>query len=229
MKVITIQAARGNATLVHLALDRQPLQPLCKSAPGRYVPAGDSSNCPACPKRARSMFLDIDGLVRISSRVWNLIGAVKVHATANYDTAGWDIAIEAYSDAELAELVQSCRTPKGAIARVADALSIYTERRSYHRAEAAAATDQPEPVVPALPKPESIIRWTGSAETEWYGVETWPGKVGHNEYDPNGGVRYVSGFHMNLTSPGACDHSSRGGGFYCRQDGCRHAECVVPF
>jgi hypothetical protein len=227
-EVVTVKSARAGASTVHLAINvGWSSPPLCGAMKtGKREFTNETANCTPCVKMARSRFLDVDGLVRISSRVWNLINAVKAHAMANYDNAGWDIVIEAYSDSELAELVQSCRTAKGAIARVADMLSIYTERRSHHRAEAAAATDHPEPVAPVV---SSIICWSGSAETEWYGIETWPGKVGHNEHDPNEGVRYVSGFHLNLVSPGACDHSSRGDGLYCRQDGCRHAECVVPF
>lgn len=225
-EVVTVKSARKGASTIHLAINiGWSSIPLCGAMKaGKREFTDEPSNCAPCVKEARRQCLDVEGLVRISSRVRNLIGAVRVHATENYDTAGWDLVVEAYSDSELAELIQTCRTNKGAVARVADALSIYTERRAYHRQEAEAATDHPEPVAPA--KPESVIRWWGSAETEWYGIETWPGKVGYNEIGPDE-VRYVSGFHVSLTSPGACDHSSDAA--YCRQLDCRHAECVVPF
>ena len=218
-----VRAARKGAATDHLAIDSGwSSVPLCGAMKtGKREFPGGTANCAPCAKEARKRGMDVDGLVRISPRVWNLINAVKAHATEHYDTAGWDLVIEAYSDSELAELVQTCRTAKGAIARVADELSIYTERRDYHRQEAEAATDQPEPVAPA---PASVIVWRGE-----FGIETWPGKVGHNEIDPDAGVWYVPGFHLHLTSPGSCDHTARGDGLYCRQPDCRHAECVVPF
>ncbi len=225
-KITIVRSARKGAATDHLAINTGwSSVPLCGAMKtGKREFPGGTANCAPCAKEARKRGMDVDGLVQISPRVWNLINAVKAHATEHYDTAGWDLVVEAYSDSELAELVQTCRTAKGAVARVADELSIYTERRAYHRQEAEAATDQPEPVAPA---PTSAIAWWGSAETEWYGIETWPGKVGYNEIDPNDGVRYVSGFHISLTSPGACDHSPEAA--HCRQLDCRHPECVVPF
>ena len=46
------------------------------------------------------------------------IAAVKAHAIANYEKDGWDIVVESYSDNEIAELVKTARTIKGAIKMV---------------------------------------------------------------------------------------------------------------
>jgi hypothetical protein len=226
-EVITVKSARAGASTVHLAIDiGWSSPPLCGAMKtGKREFTGETANCTPCIKEAKARYIDIDGLVRISSRVWNLVNAIKAHAKENYDTGGWDVIVEAWSDHDLAEEVKTCRTVRGAVARVAGIASIYADREVFRRP----LVDQPERVEPApAPIVDSIIRWSGSAETEWYGTETWPGKVGHNDISPEG-VRYVSGFHLNLTSPGACDHSSRGDGLYCRQENCRHAECVVPF
>ena len=226
-EVVTVKSARAGASTVHLTVNvGWSSVPLCGAMKaGKRKFTGETANCTPCIKEAKARFLDIDGLVRISGRVWNLVNGVKAHAQENCDTGGWDVIVEAWSDHDLAEGVKTCRTVRGAVVRMAEIASTYADREVFRRPLA----DQPEPVVPALPLVRSIIRWTGSAETEWYGIETWPGKVGHNEHDPSEGVRYVSGFHLNLTSPGACDHSSRGDGLYCRQENCQHTECIVPF
>jgi hypothetical protein len=232
-KIVTVQASRGNVATTHLAFADLPQQPLCRPVPGRFSQRFDTANCAPCAKEARRRCLDVDGLVRISSRVWSLVNAVKGHAQANYDTNAWDLVVEAYSDNELAEVVRGCRTATGAIAKVAKALEPYRERRAYHDAEITAATTgevtvfsdplQPEADLPAA---KSVIEWS-SGEDDWYGKETWPGKVGHNEHTPEG-VTYVSGFRVTLEAPGFCDHKP-GGWPDCRQDACRHPECVVPF
>lgn len=225
-EVVTVKSARKGASTVHLAINvgwsSPPLCGMMKTG-GREFTA-ETSNCTPCFKEAQRRMLDIDGLIRISSRVWNLVNGVKAHATENYNTGGWDVIVEAWSDHAIAEEVKTCRTTVGALARMASIVSLYTERQA--DARISAGEDHPEPVAPA--KPESVIRWSGCDETEWYGTETWSGKVGRNEIGPDG-VRYVSGFHLNLTSPGACDHKP-GGWPHCRQDACRHADCVnVPF
>ena len=41
--------------------------------------------------------------------------AVKDYALAHYETDGWDYVVECYSDAEIADVIKTARTPAGAI------------------------------------------------------------------------------------------------------------------
>jgi hypothetical protein len=47
-----------------------------------------------------------------------LIAAVKQHAVEHYEQDGWDIVVECYSDAELADIIKRARTAAGAIRKV---------------------------------------------------------------------------------------------------------------
>jgi hypothetical protein len=62
-----------------------------------------------------------------SPRVQVLVEDVKEHALAHYEE-GWDVIVEAFDDADIADLVGLARTSKGAIAKVAEYVGI---RESY--------------------------------------------------------------------------------------------------
>lgn len=63
------------------------------------------------------------------ARTARLVQAVKDHATEHY-TDGWDIVTEAMDDGEIAEQIADCRTPKGAIAKVAKLVGIKAGQRA---------------------------------------------------------------------------------------------------
>lgn len=56
-----------------------------------------------------------------------LIEAVKAHALTHYEQ-GWDVIVECYDDADIAELIGAARTVKGAITKAAYLVNI---RESY--------------------------------------------------------------------------------------------------
>lgn len=71
-----------------------------------------------------------------------LINAVRAHAEANYD-AGWDVIVEAWADARIAEAIGKARTEAGAIKAVKVFADIYGDRQ----ADAAiSAGEEPSPV-----------------------------------------------------------------------------------
>ena len=65
-----------------------------------------------------------------------LVDSVKAYALEHYEDGGWDVIVEAWTDAMIADLLRGnystktsrCRSPKGAIRRVRnDAVSIYCD------------------------------------------------------------------------------------------------------
>lgn len=58
-----------------------------------------------------------------------MVEAVKRHAAAHYETGGWDIVVEAFDDAQIAEIIGRAWTPKGAIAKVAFVVNIHNQHR----------------------------------------------------------------------------------------------------
>lgn len=60
----------------------------------------------------------------------DLIEAVKAHALAHYEDGGWDILVECYDDAEIAEVIGAARTPAGAIAKAAEVLGAVADYRA---------------------------------------------------------------------------------------------------
>jgi hypothetical protein len=69
-----------------------------------------------------------------------LIAAVRAHAEANYDAGGWDVVVECYDDEEIAEVIGRARTLKGAIAKFATVIDVYSDRQAAARSEIEAAT-----------------------------------------------------------------------------------------
>ena len=45
----------------------------------------------------------------------NFTDAVKRHAIAHYEQDGWDYIVECYADAQIADIIKTARTEKGAI------------------------------------------------------------------------------------------------------------------
>ena len=43
------------------------------------------------------------------------VTAIKAHAIAYYETDGWDYVVECYDDAQIADIIKTARTEKGAI------------------------------------------------------------------------------------------------------------------
>lgn len=144
MKVTAIKSARRGATVVHMGENigwsSRPFCPALATGKREFPQEDGIVNCRPCIREANKRYLDVDHLIQISSRVRNLIKAVREHAVANYNTGAWDIIVEAYSDPELAETVKSCRTPAGAVRKVAKVVEQYRELRAPHDAEIAAAT-----------------------------------------------------------------------------------------
>jgi hypothetical protein len=121
MKVTTITSARTGSATVHMGEDMgwgsRPFCPALQTGARQVDPHAEGTvNCRPCIKEANARYLDVEHLIQISSRVRNLIKAVREHAVANYDTGAWDIIVEAFSDSELAGTVGKCRTAAGAIA-----------------------------------------------------------------------------------------------------------------
>ena len=65
-----------------------------------------------------------------------LIAAVKAHAIAHYEENGWDIVVECYDDAQIAEIIGGCRTAKGAIRAVKQHIAPVAGYRADIQAEA---------------------------------------------------------------------------------------------
>jgi hypothetical protein len=187
-----VRSARRGATTDHLAFNTGwSSTPLCgKLKTGKREFPGGTANCTPCIKRAHELFLDCEHLVRISDRVRGLITAVRAHATDNYNTGGWDVVVECWSDSELAREIGKCRTAAGAIRRMAGIVAMYAERRAPHDAEIAAATEgetttpQPEAVeydrFAEGPHPDgSFVTWhhDGNSGEAW-GTRRWDCKVG---------------------------------------------------
>ena len=59
------------------------------------------------------------------------VTAIKAHAIAHYETDGWDYVVECYSDAEIADVIKTARTPAGAIKM----MRAHVKPRADYRAE----------------------------------------------------------------------------------------------
>jgi hypothetical protein len=66
-----------------------------------------------------------------------LVGAVKRHATANYEKDGWDFLIECHTDEEIKEAIGAIQTEAAAIKAVQKFfhLKMHNEMRAAARAE----------------------------------------------------------------------------------------------
>ena len=65
----------------------------------------------------------------------DLVEAVKAHALENYERDGWDFVIECYSDADIAEIIKTARTPAGAIKMASAKIKPIADYRSERQNE----------------------------------------------------------------------------------------------
>lgn len=61
-----------------------------------------------------------------------LVKVVRDHATANYDTGGWDFVVEAWGDADIIQEIGDAEYAEDAIKRVAVACGLQEENRQEH-------------------------------------------------------------------------------------------------
>jgi hypothetical protein len=59
-----------------------------------------------------------------------LIEQVKAYALLHYECGGWDVIVECWSDADIAEQISKARTLNGAIKRFKDIIDIYSDRQA---------------------------------------------------------------------------------------------------
>ena len=59
-----------------------------------------------------------------------LVAAVKEHANKFYKQNGWDFIVECWSDSEIAEAIDGCRSKRAAIAKVRETAKLLAERRT---------------------------------------------------------------------------------------------------
>lgn len=209
MKVTTIKSARRGATTVHMGEDigwgSRPFCPALATGRREVDPhAEGTANCRPCIREANARYLDVDHLIQISSRVRNLIKAVREHAVANYNTGAWDIIVEAYSDPELAETIKTCRTTAGAIAKVAKVVEQYRERRAPHDAEIAAATETTMFSDPQQPEAAEYDRFAGGVHPDGSNV------IWHHE--PHGGETWATRIYPGKQCRGSISIEQRGPG-----------------
>lgn len=134
----------------------------------------------------------------------DLVEAVKAHATDHYNDGGWDVIVECWTDEELAAQIGRARTIKGALAKFAPLIDVWADRQ-------AAAAQHDEPF-----EPESQP-WRPCCSRA--NIDC----CGHDDYDY--GPKWTG---IEITSPGYCNHSTKGW-VYCHNDGsCRHPECLNP-
>lgn len=70
---------------------------------------------------------DTTQVPEMTDRTAALVTAVKAHAADNYE-AGWDVVVETMTDEDIAERIGAARTPKGAIAKVAELVAVQVGR-----------------------------------------------------------------------------------------------------
>ena len=59
-----------------------------------------------------------------------LVEAVKRHAVEHYTDGGWDVIVEAWDDADIADTIGDAQTPEAAIAAVAVIVDVYADRQA---------------------------------------------------------------------------------------------------
>lgn len=60
----------------------------------------------------------------------DLIKAVKDHALAHYNDGGWDVVVECWDDAQIAEQIAGATTEAGAIAKFKSLVSIWADQQA---------------------------------------------------------------------------------------------------
>lgn len=133
-----------------------------------------------------------------------LVEAVKAHALAHYNDGGWDVIVECWDDEQIAERIGQARTVKGALAKFATLVDVWSDRQAD-----AAQYDEPAPG----PEPEP---WRPCCSR--YNIDC----CGHE--DENYGPKWPG---VELTSAGYCNHRSDPV-LACYGFDCRHPECNNP-
>jgi hypothetical protein len=59
-----------------------------------------------------------------------LVAAVKEHAVKFYQQNGWDFIVECWSDSDIVEAIEGCRSKRAAIAKVRSTAKLLAERRT---------------------------------------------------------------------------------------------------
>lgn len=60
----------------------------------------------------------------------SLVEQVKAYALARYETGGWDVIVECYSDDELAEAIDGAKTLRGALRKLSPLVSVWADRQA---------------------------------------------------------------------------------------------------
>lgn len=66
----------------------------------------------------------------MKTKTAELIEQIRAHALANYEAGGWDVLVECWSDEDIAEQIGKARTLRGALAKLADVIAIYSDRQA---------------------------------------------------------------------------------------------------
>jgi hypothetical protein len=59
-----------------------------------------------------------------------LVDFIKAHALANYENGGWDVVVECYDDAQIAEVLGDASTEAEAIEKFAFMVDIWADRQA---------------------------------------------------------------------------------------------------
>jgi hypothetical protein len=140
-------------------------------------------------------------------KVKELVEAVKDHAEQHYDEGGWDVIVECYDDAEIAEVIKGVRTVKGALARFAPLVSVWDERQTDARISAG------EELAPE-PEPEPWRPCCAAYNTTC---------CGHEDYEDDG-PRWPG---VTILSPDYSNHHPAGWPL-CAEPNCQRPECLNP-
>jgi hypothetical protein len=59
-----------------------------------------------------------------------LVGIVKAYASEHYDAGGWDVIVECWDDAQLADAIGYASTPAGAIDKLRPVVSVWADQQA---------------------------------------------------------------------------------------------------
>lgn len=77
--------------------------------------------------------------MKLTPKRRELIAAVRAHAVENYVAGGWDVIVECYDDEQIAEVIGRARTVKGALAKFATVIDVFSDRQAAAESERHAA------------------------------------------------------------------------------------------
>ena len=180
--------------------------------------------------------------MKLTPRIRPLVAAVRAHAAEHYINGGWDVIVECYDDAAIAEVIGGARTVDAALAKFAPIIEVLTDRQAEAAYQAYAAVGDDEPAAPAGEPDGSVVscRYTHDGELT-SATRSWPGKVGYGvinvyHYDDNEPAEhYVPGWSGQIIdTPDYCGHRGKKspGCWDCGDSSCNtkaHPECEPPF